>query len=361
MGSTTTGRDTISQPKTKPAEGLSKVQTSADERGRPSPDGFGETDKPLVFIDGLYFARRDAMISVFDHGLLYGDGCFEGIRIYNGQIFKAKSHMDRIYRNAERLHMHRQGGDKFGRNGTGIPFTSEQMIEIMETCVRANSIREGYIRLIFTTGSGGLGLNPFMCPTPTVICIADTIRLYPEEMYETGMKVIVAKRPRTPAVCLDPQLKSLNYLNNIMAKVEAIDASPAEAPPTEQVLEAIMLSYSDDPNKKIVGECTGDNLFIVKDGTIFTSPLGVPMLDGITRAFVMKELAPMCGYKVVEKVLTLDEVLAADEIFLTGSAAEIIAVRQIDESVISEGEGPITNALRKAFREVVSRDKIPTD
>ncbi|MGP1347633.1 MAG: aminotransferase class IV [Phycisphaerales bacterium] len=340
---------------------LPVIETSAHERGRPSPDGFGAADKPLVFIDGLYFAKRDAMVSVFDHGLLYGDGCFEGIRIYNGQIFKARTHMDRIYRNAERLHMHRQGGDKFGRNGNGMPYTPDEMIEIMRTCVKANGIREGYIRLIFTRGAGGLGLNPFMCPRPTVICIADTIRLYPEEMYASGMKVIVAKRPRTPAVCLDPQLKSLNYLNNIMAKVEAIDASPADAPPTDQVLEAIMLSYSDDPKKRIVGECTGDNLFIVKDGTVFTSPLGVPMLDGITRAFVMKELAPMCGIGVTEKVLTLDDVLGADEVFLTGSAAEIIAVRQIDDTVVSDGEGPVTKRLRSAFREVVSRDRIPTD
>lgn len=361
MGSTMTDKD-MKHTESKPAaEALTKVETSAHERGKPSPDGFTEADKPLIFIDGLYFAKRDAMVSVFDHGLLYGDGCFEGIRIYNGQIFKAKAHMDRIYRNAERLHMHRQGGDKFGRNGKGFPYSPEQMIEIMETCVKANGIRDGYIRLIFTRGSGNLGLNPFMCPTPTVICIADTIRLYPEEMYQTGMKVIVAQRPRTPAVCLDPQLKSLNYLNNIMAKVEAIDASPADAPAADQVLEAIMLSYSDDPKKQIVGECTGDNLFMVKDGVIYTSPLSVPMLDGITRSFVMKELAPMCGIKIVEKVLTLDELLKADEIFLTGSAAEIIAVRQVDDTVISDGEGAITRMLRQAFREVVSRDRIPTD
>jgi branched-chain amino acid aminotransferase len=361
MGSTTTDKDTTNIGSKPAAEQLMGVELSTRELGRPTPEGFDASDRPLIFIDGLYYAKRDAVVSVFDHGLLYGDGCFEGLRIYNGQIFKARSHMKRLFRNAERLHMHRQGGDKFGRNGKGFPYTIDQMIEIMETCVKANGIRSGYIRLVFTRGSGNLGLNPFMCPTPTVICIADTIRLYPDEMYQTGMKVIVAKRPRTPAVCLDPQLKSLNYLNNIMAKIEAIDASPANAPASEQVLEAIMLSYSDDPDTKIVGECTGDNLFMVRDNVIYTSPLAVPMLDGITRAFVMQELAPMCGYKVVEKVITLDELLKADEIFLTGSAAEIIAVRQVDDTVISGGEGPVTNTLRKAFREVVSRDRIPTD
>ncbi len=305
---------------------------------------FSPADRPVIWIDGEWYAKGDAKVSVFDHGLLYGDGVFEGIRVYNGQIFKCQSHLDRIFRNAEALHMHRQP--------EGIPYTKDQVREMMEACIAVNGLHDGYIRLIFTRGVGTLGLHPFKCPRPGVICIADQIQLYPDELYQTGMRVIVAQRPRTPAKCLDPQLKSLNYLNNILAKVEAIDAD---------CLEAIMLSYSDDPSRKIVGECTGDNLFIVKDGELHTSPLEVAMLDGITRAFVIRELAPALGLKVTQRKLTLDEVLDADEVFLTGSAAEIIAVTQIDDKTVSDGEGPVTAQLRGAFREVVSRDVIPAD
>jgi branched-chain amino acid aminotransferase len=160
---------------------------------------------------------------------------------------------------------------------------------------------------------------------------------------------------------LDPQLKSLNYLNNIMAKVEALDASPSGGAPEDQVFECIMLAYSDDPSKRVVGECSGDNLFIVKDGEIITSPLAIPMLDGITRAFVINDLAPAIGKTVTERTLTLDEVMDADEVFLTGSAAEIIAVRQIDETRISDGEGPVTKSLRAKFREVVTSGNVPVD
>jgi branched-chain amino acid aminotransferase len=296
-------------------------------------------DRPIIWIDGRFVPRSQATISVFDHGLLYGDGVFEGIRIYNGQIFKCMSHLDRIYRNAEAIHMMRQGD--------GFPHTKQEMKSILEQCVEANGLTEGYIRLIFTRGTGTLGLNPFKCPRPTVICIADQISLYPEEMYEQGMRVVVAKRPRTPTACLDPSLKSLNYLNNILAKVEAIDAG---------CLEAIMLSTDG-----LVGECTGDNLFIIKDGTAYTSPLDVGMLDGITRAFVISTLCPDLGIDVVQQPLSLDDVLGADEIFLTGSAAEIIAVTQVDDTVISDGEGVLTNRLRSRFRELVTADVIPQD
>ena len=291
-------------------------------------------DRPYILIDGKIVPKSQAMVSVFDHGLLYGDGCFEGIRVYKSQIFKSRSHLDRIYRNAEKLRMQ-------------IPYTKDQMHEMMMECVCANALTDGYIRLIFTRGVGTLGLNPFKCPRPGVICIADQISLYPEEMYRDGMKVIVAKRPRTPTACLDPSLKSLNYLNNIMAKIEAIDAG---------CLEAIMLSVDG-----YVGECTGDNLFIIKNGEIFTSPLDVGMLDGITRAFVMNTVAPNCNVKVNEKRLKLDDVLAADEIFLTGTAAEIIAVTQVQDTIISNGEGPVTKKLLAEFKRIVSQDEIPTD
>jgi branched-chain amino acid aminotransferase len=318
---------------------------------RPSSKPLDPAARPYVWIDGELLPKADAKISVFDHGLLYGDGCFEGIRVYKGVIFKCQSHLDRIFRNAERLHMHRQGGDLQGNNGAGFPYTKDDIRRVMEECVAANDIYDGYIRLIFTRGYGDLGLHPFKCARPTVICIADTIRLYPEEMYQQGMKIIVAERPRTPAACLDPQLKSLNYLNNILAKVEAIDAG---------VLECIMLKYTDS-GEQIVGECTGDNLFIIKDGELLTSPLDIPMLDGITRQFVLDTLAPDCGVSITERPLTLDEVMNADEVFLTGSAAEIIAVSQIGEKRISDGEGPVTRKLRSRFREIVTSDNIPVD
>ncbi len=296
-------------------------------------------DRPFVWIDGNMVPKSQAVISVFDHGLLYGDGCFEGIRVYQGKIFKCDSHLKRIYRNAEDLHMMRQT--------EGFPYTIDEMRTVMEQCVEANELADGYIRLVFTRGFGNLGLHPFKCPRPTVICIADSIRLYPQEMYEQGMKVIIAKRPRTPNECLSPMLKSLNYLNNIMAKVEAIDAG---------CLEAIMLSTDGK-----VGECTGDNLFIIKDGELITSPIEVGMLDGITREFVKSELAPVCGLRVTEKVLEVSDVLAADEIFLTGTAAEIIAVAQVEDTIISDGEGPITRQLRTKFREIVSGPNVPTN
>ncbi len=298
------------------------------------------SDRPLVWIDGSLVPRSQAKISVFDHGLLYGDGVFEGIRIYQGQIFKCESHLNRIFRNAERIHMMRQNNGQF-------PYTKSEMRDILYQCVRANGLTDGYIRLLFTRGDGTLGLNPFKCPVPSVIVIADQITLYPPEMYASGMRIIVAKRPRTPTACLDPSLKSLNYLNNILAKVEAIDAG---------CLEAIMLSVDG-----FVGECTGDNLFIVKNGQVRTSPLDVGMLDGITREFVIRELCPAAGITCTERRLTLNDVLGADEVFLTGTAAEIIAVTQIDDTRISNGEGPTIGKLRAKFREIVTASQIPTD
>jgi len=290
--------------------------------------------RPYVWIDGTLYPKSEAKISVWDHGLLYGDGCFEGIRIYKGKIFKARQHMNRIYRNAERLMIK-------------MPWSPDETIALMRECIEVNGLSDGYIRLIFTRGIGTLGLDPRKCPVPSLICIADQIALYPPELYTNGMGVIIAKRPRTPTACLDPTLKSLNYLNNILAKCEAIDAG---------CLEAIMLSTDG-----YVGECTGDNLFIVKNGELFTSPLEVGMLDGITREFVMKTLCPACGIKVSERKLRVEDVLAADEIFLTGSAAEIIAVTQVDDKKISTGEGAVTKKLRLKFREIVTSDAVPED
>lgn len=287
-----------------------------------------EGDRPFVWINGEFKPKSQATVSVFDHGLLYGDGVFEGIRFYNKRIFKSGAHLRRIYRNCERIRL-------------PVGYEPREVEDAMREAIEMNGLADGYIRLLITRGVGSLGLHPFRCERAGVIIIADKISLYPPEMYEKGMKVIVAKRPRTPTACLDPSLKSLNYLNNILAKIEAIDAG---------VLECIMLS-----TEGWVGECSGDNLFIVKDGRVLTPPLEAGMLDGITRAFVMNELSPKLGLEMEEKWMRIDEVRDADEVFLTGTAAEVIAVTSIEDTVIGDGvEGPVTRRIREAFREVIA-------
>jgi len=292
------------------------------------------SDRPIIYVNGRMVPKGQAMVSVYDHGLLYGDGVFEGIRIYNGQIFKCGQHMDRLWRCAEMIRLR-------------IPVSREEMVNIMRDCVAANNLKDGYIRLVVTRGYGTLGLDPRKCPVAGVICIADQIALYSPEQYEKGMKIIVAKRPRTPVECLDPRIKSLNYLNNILGKVEAID---------QGCDEAIMLNTDG-----FVGECTGDNIFVIRDGKVFTPPTESGILEGITRRFVMDLCADM-GIACNLKNMRPEEVKTADEVFLTGSAAEIIAVTQIDEIKIGHGsEGPITKRLRQAFRKVVTAAVIPED
>ena len=292
------------------------------------------TDRPIVYVNGKMLPKSQAAINVFDHGLLYGDGIFEGIRIYGGKIFKCRSHIDRLWRCAERTRL-------------VIPVSPTEMIRIMRECVRANEIVDGYIRLVITRGVGNLGLNPFTCPTAGVICIADQVRLFPPELYTKGMKVIVAERPRIPVQCLDPRIKSLNYLNNILAKVEAIDKG---------LLEVVMLNTDG-----YVAEGSGDNVFFVKNGTVVTPPPEAGILEGITRQFVLAPLFPQLGIAAEQRLFKLDELFGADEVFLTGTAAEIIAVTQIDSHVISPGEGPITSQLRTLFRDVVTSDNLPED
>lgn len=305
-----------------------------------SPTATSE-DRPLVYVNGKLVPKSQAMVSVYDHGLLYGDGVFEGIRIYRGKIFKCQQHVERLYTCAEKILLK-------------IPVSQREMVQIMRDCIAANEIMEGYIRLVVTRGYGTLGLDPRRCPTPGIICIADQIRLYSEEAYRSGMRVVVAKRPKTPIACLDPRIKSLNYLNNIMAKCEAIDAGCDEA---------IMLATDG-----YVTECTGDNLFVIKGGRMFTPPPvsgASGLLEGVTRRFVMDTLSRDCNVPVQEKLMRLDEVLSADEVFLTGTAAEIIAVNQVDENGkahrISDGEGPITRKLRERFRAIVTSDAVPED
>lgn len=299
------------------------------------------SEKPLIWVNGQLLPKNQAMVSVYDHGLLYGDGVFEGIRVYRRKIFKCKQHVDRLYACAAKIKM-------------TIPISPEDMVNVQRLCIEANNLDDGYIRLVVTRGMGTLGLDPRRCPVPGIICIADQIRLYAKDFYENGMRVIVAKRPKTPRECLDPRIKSLNYLNNILAKVEAIE---------QGCDEAIMLSTDG-----MVTECTGDNLFVIKDGVVYTPPNmtgNSGSLEGVTQKFVRDRLIPLCGYKCVIQEMRLDDVLKADEVFLTGTAAEIIAVNQIDLDrvghKISDGEGPITKALRGKFRQIVTSDPIPED
>jgi branched-chain amino acid aminotransferase len=299
-------------------------------------------DRPLIYVNGQMLPKNQAVVNVFDHGLLYGDGVFEGIRVYRGRIFKMGQHLDRLYECAGRIRLE-----------LAKHVAKDAMAQILRRCVEANELTDGYIRLIITRGVGTLGLNPFKCPVPGVICIADQITLYDKDMYENGMRVIVADRPRIPVKCLDPRIKSLNYLNNILAKVEAIDAG---------CLECIMLNLEGE-----VCEGSGDNIFVVKDGELFTPPLESGLLEGITRRFVMRELAPMAGVEASERVLRMQDIFGADEVFLTGTAAEMIAVTRVgltekDSRVIGSGkEGPITRSLRARFRQVVTGDAIPED
>jgi branched-chain amino acid aminotransferase len=283
-----------------------------------------------IWLNGSFVNSEDAQVSVFDHGLLYGDGCFEGIRVYNGKIFKLRSHIKRMFESAEAIRL--QPG-----------YSIDELEEHLRETVKINNQVDGYIRLVFTRGKGTLGLNPFQCPTATVFIIVEKIKLYTDEMYEEGMSIIVAKRPRVPRSCLDPKVKSLNYLNNILAKIEAIDAG---------VLEALMLNLEGE-----VSECTGDNIFIVKDGVISTPHVSSGILHGITRRFVIKDIAPALGYAIQERTINLDEVIAADEVFLTGTAAEVIGVSHIGEEVVGNGKvGPVTRQLEAEFRNRVSQD-----
>jgi branched-chain amino acid aminotransferase len=283
-----------------------------------------------VWLDGKLVDQSDAKVSVYDHGLLYGDGCFEGIRCYNGRVLKLRSHLRRMYDSAERIRLK-------------PAYLPDQIAVAIRETLAANGMKDAYIRLIFTRGVGTLGLHPFRCPVSGTIIITDKIQLYPPELYDQGMKVIVAKRPRIPIACLDPAIKSLNYLNNILAKIEAIDAD---------VLEAIMLNVDG-----YVSECTGDNIFIVKNKVILTPPPEAGMLHGVTRQYVIDTIVPALGFSVQQKMMRLDEVLRADEVFLTGTAAEIIGVSQIDQDIIGSGQvGPVTKSLMTEFRKRVANN-----
>lgn len=279
--------------------------------------------KMKIYIDGEYYAKEDAKISVFDHGLLYGDGVFEGIRVYHSRVFKLREHIERLYFSAKAILLN-------------IPMSEEAMIAAVVDACRQNQLENGYIRLIVTRGAGSLGLSPNSCKHPSVIIIANEIQLYPRELYEKGMEIITAATSRNLVNAINPAIKSLNYLNNILAKIEASHAGCEEA---------IMLN-----SDGFVAECTGDNLFILHHGVIYTPPLSSGALHGITRGTVM-DLAREAGYTVEERNLTRYDLYIAQECFLTGSGAEIVPVVKIDRRVIGEGApGKVTRELDERYR-----------
>lgn len=295
--------------------------------------------EPVVYIDGQYFEKDRARVSVFDHGFLYGDGVFEGIRAYSGRVFRLDEHVDRLYRSAKAIMLE-------------IPLTPTEMREVvLETC-RRNSLANGYIRVVVSRGSGDLGIDPRNCRVgATVVVIADKLTMYPQSMYENGMGVITTSTRRNSPAALDPNIKSLNYLNNILAKIEVNRA--ARAGGDVPIGEGLMLNLDG-----YVAEATGDNIFVVERGTLVTPPVHVGILEGITRNTVM-DLARQMLMPVEERVFTMTTVYGADEVFLTGTGAEVIPVVKVDDRTIGDGRpGPLTRKLITAFRELVNREGV---
>lgn len=279
-----------------------------------------------IYLDGKLVGKEQAVISVYDHGLLYGDGVFEGIRVYSKRVFRLQDHVKRLYESALAIRL-------------VIPLSPDEMAKAVEKTVAANNLVDGYVRLVVTRGAGSLGLDIRKTSHPQVIIIADTISLYPEELYEKGMEIITASTLRNHPGALSPRIKSLNYLNNILAKIEGTDVG---AP------EALMLNHMGN-----VAECTGDNIFIVKNGVLKTPSTDAGILDGVTRQVVM-ELAQAAGIEVREQTLIRHDIYVADECFLTGTAAEVIPVVKLDGRAIGEGTpGPITRKLRTRFQQHV--------
>ena len=277
-----------------------------------------------VYVNGTLFDKEDAKISVYDHGLLYGDGVFEGIRSYAGKVFRLTEHIDRLWDSAKAIWLE-------------IPISKQEMARAIEQTLEANGIDEGYVRVVVTRGAGTLGLDPNKCSDPQVIIIADRISLYPAELYEKGLEIITVSTVRNHPAALSPRVKSLNYLNNILAKIEGLQAG---------CIEALMLNHKGE-----VAECTGDNIFLVRDGVVLTPPNEAGILEGITRDVVI-ELAREMGIEVREIALTKHDVYIAEECFLTGTAAEVVPVVKVDSRSIGDGTpGKVTRKLIERFHE----------
>lgn len=278
-----------------------------------------------IHVNGKLVDKDDAKVSVYDHGLLYGDGVFEGMRSYGGKVFRLEAHLERLWHSAKAIWLE-------------IPISRAEMAQAVNDTIRANQIEDGYVRLVVTRGAGSLGLDPRKTSNPQVIVIADHIELYPAELYQKGLEIVTASTMRCHPAALNPRIKSLNYLNNILAKIEAIQAG---------CIEALMLNQKGE-----VAECTGDNVFLVSGGALITPPTDAGILEGITRQAVM-DVAEEAGMQVREMPITRHDVYIADECFLTGSAAEVIPVVKVDSRVIGGGEpGPITRDLMRRFHEL---------
>jgi branched-chain amino acid aminotransferase len=282
------------------------------------------SESKKIWLDGQLLDETEAKISVFDHGLLYGDGIFEGIRFYNGRVFRLQEHIERLFLSARAILLK-------------MPWTVQEVCDIVCDTIRANGLTDGYVRLVVTRGSGGLGLNPYLCETPSMFCIAASIQLYPEEHYTNGLDLITCATRRPTHATLSPQIKSLNYLNNVMAKIECVKAG---------VMEGLMLNEAGT-----VAECTGDTVFAVKKGIVTTPKISDGALDGITRAVIF-ELCAKLGIEIVEETMTRYDIYTSDECFLTGTAAEVIPVVNIDDRPIGDGKpGEVFRRLLNAFRE----------
>jgi len=325
----TTDADAMVIDEPQPREKTGKaVKPAVDSRGRAS----AAAKESKIYVDGKFYAEADAKVSVFDHGLLYGDGIFEGIRFYDGRVFRLEEHIDRLWDSARSICLE-------------IPMSKTEMTEALLETIRQNDLRDGYIRQIVTRGVGNLGLNPTQCKRPSVIIIVAQIALYSEAVYQNGLTVVTCATRRTNPASLNPAVKSLNYLNNVMARIEANLAGADEA-----------LMLNDAGN---VAECTADNVFIIKRGQIFTPPITAGALRGITRS-VAFEIAAELGIKISEVDITRHDVFIADECFLTGTAAEVIPVIKADGRAIGDGKpGPITARTIARFREMTRKTGTP--
>jgi branched-chain amino acid aminotransferase len=285
-----------------------------------------------IYIDGQFYDKENAKISVFDHGLLYGDGVFEGIRFYNGRVFRLEEHIDRLFDSARAIALN-------------IGMDKSAVIEATLETIRQNNLQDGYIRLVVTRGVGDLGLNPMLCPKASIFVIASKITLYSADKYENGLDVVTCATRRIPHGALSPMVKSLNYLNNVMAKIEAQNAGAGEG---------LMLN-----EQGFVSECTGDNIFIIKNGVISTPPIAAGALAGVTRGVVF-DLAAELGIPIREPMMTRYDIFTADECFLTGTAAEVIPAVKLDTRPIGDGKpGPITRRLITRFRELTASTGTP--